>query len=233
MPLKIIDAVWEKRNLGVTCYEILFEPKDELDEIKNAWTKFSERQYLVFKVPTNRVDIVDYLQRQGCWFIEISMSFQCDLSDWKLSDKLKPLCEQCTWSKMNDEDLQVMFNEIDKNIFKTDRIYLDPYFTHQQAAQRYINWTRDSLERGAVGWKVMYQGEVVGFSLGALGGVYSKFEGTGMGLMIQYAQIQRDIADGKKICRGDYSSNNTEMLNILYALNKKLKDMRYVFVKHN
>ena len=231
--MRIIDAVWEKRNLGVTCYEVLFESNDELKEIKSMWHQFEERQYLVFKIPPNRIDIVNYLQEKNCRFIEISMSFQADLKNWTLPEKLKPVCEQCTWAKMNDDDLEFMFEEIGKNIFKTDRVYLDPYFTHKQAAQRYINWSHDALKKGEIGWKVMYQNEIVGFSLGALGGVYSQFEGTGMGLMIQYAQIQRDIADGLKICRGDYSSNNIEMLNILYALNKKLKDMKYVFIKHN
>lgn len=59
--MKIIDAVWEKRNLGVSCYEVLFDPEDTLEEIKSLRLKFEEREYLVFKIPTNRVDIVNYI----------------------------------------------------------------------------------------------------------------------------------------------------------------------------
>lgn len=231
--MKIIDAVWEKRNLGVSCYEILFDSQDALEEIKDLWGKFEEREYLVFKIPTKRVDIVDFLQCKGCKFIEVAMVFEADLRHWTLPEKLKPICEKCTYAPMNEDELAVVFEEIAKGIFKTDRVYLDPYFTHEQAAQRYINWSKDALKNGSIPYKLMYQDEIIGFSLGELGGVYSQFEGTGMGLCVQFLAIKRAMDNGEKFCRGNYSSNNTEMLKILSALNKKVVDMRYVLVKHN
>ena len=46
------------------------------------------------------------------------MKFQADLNNWTLPDKFKPACENCTWAPMNDSDLDVMFEEISKNILK-------------------------------------------------------------------------------------------------------------------
>ena len=230
--MKIIDAVWEKRNLGVSCYEVLFDSEDTLEEIKSSWLKFEEREYLVFKIPTNRVDIVDYVQKQGCKFIEVAMVFEADLRTWTLPEYLKPICEKCSYAPMNQEEIDFMLSEIANGVFKTDRVYLDSYFTHKQAAQRYINWAQDSLKQGDIAYKSMYQGETIGFAVGALGGVYSQFEGTGMGLCSQYVAIKRDIDKGEKFSRGNYSSNNTEMLRILSALNKNVVSMSYVFVKH-
>lgn len=161
--MKIVDAVWEQRNLGVTCYEITFDNRDSLDDIKARWDELTDRQYLVFKVPPKRADIVAYIQSRGFRFIEAAMTFSCDLRNWTLDEKFKPFCDQCTYAPMNDADIEIMFTEIKKGIFKTDRVYLDPYFTHEQAAQRYVNWAKDLIERGVTPYKVMYQGEPVGF----------------------------------------------------------------------
>lgn len=161
--MKIVDAVWEKRNLGVTCYEITFDTRDSLDDIKARWDEITDRQYLVFKVPPKRADIVAYIQSQGFRFIEASLTFSWNLCNWTLDEKFQPLCDQCTYAPMNDADIEIMLSEIKSGIFKTDRVYLDPYFTHEQAAQRYVNWAKDLIERGATPYKVMYQGENVGF----------------------------------------------------------------------
>ena len=161
--MKIVDAVWEQRNLGVTCYEITFDNRDSLDDIKARWDELTDRQYLVFKVPPKRADIVAFIQSRGFKFIEAAMTFSWNLHGWTLNDEFKPFCEQCTYAPMNDDDIAEMFSEIKRGIFKTDRVYLDPYFTHEQAAQRYVNWAQDLIDRGVVPYKVMYMGETVGF----------------------------------------------------------------------
>ena len=231
--MKIVDAVWEQRNLGVTCYEITFDTRDSLDDIKARWDELTDRQYLVFKVPPKRAEIVAFIQSRGFRFIEVSMNMYCDLRDWTLKDEFKPICEQCTYAPMNDDDIQTMFTEIKRGIFKTDRVYLDPYFTHEQAAQRYVNWAQDMIRRGVIPHKVMYQGETVGFFCGDLSGVYSSFENSGFGFLIQCAGIKKASDDGKKFSTAKYSSNNPSVLNVIIALGYRIKTMEYVFIRHN
>ena len=134
---------------------------------------------------------------------------------------------------MNDDDVQVMLAEIRKGIFKTDRIYLDPYFTHEQAAQRYVNWATDMLKRGHSAYKVMYRGETIGFFNGALGGVYSKFTGTGMGLFVQYSTLDAARHGGQIKAEAVVSSNNPEVINLRIKLGCLIGKMNSVFVKHN
>ncbi|MBR5914412.1 MAG: hypothetical protein IKZ58_08625 [Selenomonadaceae bacterium] len=231
--MKIIDATWEKRNLGVTCYEIEFSNEDKLSDIESNREKFFERQYVVLKVPNNRADISAYVQSQGAKYIESLITFQCDLRNWKLPDSLKDLCALSSYAPMNDDDIEVMFSEIRKGIFKTDRVYLDPYFTKEQAAQRYVNWSKDMLKQGYTPYKILYQGVTVGFYLHALAGVYSKFLGTGMGMFVQYACIDSSIKAGRTKAYAVVSSNNPEVVNIRIKLGCQIKSTNYIFVMHN
>ena len=232
--MKITDATWEQRNLGVTCYEITFERDDKLSDVAGDWDKFLERQYLVLKVPNYRPDIAAFVQAQGAKYIETAITFKCDLRTWQLPASLKDICGLSSYAPMNDDDVQVMLTEIRKGIFKTDRIYLDPYFTHEQAARRYVNWATDMLNRGHVAYKVMYRGEAVGFFNDALAGVYSKFTGTGMGLFVQYSTLDAAARYTKQTkVEAVVSSNNPEVVNIRIKLGCLIGKMNSVFVKHN
>ena len=231
--MKIIDATWEQRNLGVTCYEVVFDRDDKVSDIERNWDKFLERQYLVFKVPVNRPDIAAFVQSCGAKYIETAITFHCDLRTWQLPESLKDICALSSYAPMNEDDIKVMFEEIRKGIFKTDRVYLDPRFTREQAAQRYINWSKDMLNSGNVPCKVMYLGETIGFFNDKLSGVYSKFTGTGMGLFIQYSCIDVARYIGKNKDKVVVSSNNLEVVNLRIKLGCLIKKMTNVFVKHN
>lgn len=231
--MKIVDATWEKRNLGVTCYEVTFDNSDKISDIESSWKKFLERQYLVLKVPNTRADISAYVQSQGAKYIESLITFQCDLRMWKLPESLKDICALSSYAPMNNADIEIMFDEIRKGIFKTDRIYLDTYFTHEQAAQRYINWSQDMISKGHIPCKVMYRGETIGFFNDALSGVYSKFLGTGMGLFVQYACIDVVRYVGQTKAYAVVSSNNPSVINLNIKLGRQIKSINYIFVIHN
>ena len=222
--MKIIDATWEKRNLGVTCYEIEFTDEDKISDLEKIRDKFFERQYVVLKVPNSRADISAYVQTQGAKYIERT---------WKLPESLKDICALSSYEPMNDSDIEIMLDEIRKGIFKTDRIYLDPHFTHEQAAQRYINWSMDMLNKGHIPCKVIYRGEPVGFFNDALSGVYSKFTGTGMGLFVQYSCIDVVRSLGQTKAYAVVSSNNPSVINLNIKLGRQIKSTKYIFIIHN
>lgn len=231
--MKIIDATWEKRNLGVTCYEIEFSDKDKISDIESNRDKFFERQYVVFKVPNTRADISAYVQSQGAKFIEAQLTLTRNLRNWKVPESLKDIFDNVSYAPMNDDDIEFMFNEIRKGIFKTDRVYLDPHFNHEKAAQRYINWSTDMIKRGHIPCKVMYRGETVGFFNDTLSGVYSKFIGSGMGLFVQYACIDVVRYVGQTKAYAVVSSNNPSVINLRIKLNCQIKNINHVFVIHN
>lgn len=223
----------EKRNLGVTCYEIEFSDDDKISDIESNRDKFFERQYVVFKVPNTRADISAYVQSQGAKFIEAQLTLTRNLRNWKVPEFIKDIFDNVSYAPMNDADIEFMFNEIRKGIFRTDRIYLDPYFTYEQAATRYVNWTRDSINCGKVPYKVIYNDEPVGFFSENLVGVYSKFSGSGMGMLVAYCDIQKIYDEGKRNVDATVSVNNPEIINAWFKFGYLVKTVKNVFIIHN
>ena len=155
---------------------------------------------------------------------------------------MQALADSISWEKMNEDDIEILFKEIRGNIFKTDRIILDPYFTMEQAANRYVYWTKDLIAQGCSPHKIMYNGEVVGFVLnkeikpgiydGLLAGTYAAYEGTGMGVCIQYAGIKNALESNATKYIGHVSANNPPVLKSLEAIGFDIKLIEYILIKH-
>jgi hypothetical protein len=230
--MRVVDAVWEQRNLGVTCYEISITGNDELGVIKSAYDGVEEQDYMVVKIASTNSPAVRFFQEQGYSFIETAITMIHRMRDFPLNEKLKALCEQCSWSMMQEADLEVLNRQIDKGIFKTDRVCLDPVFTKEQAQNRYKMWIKDVLDRGGEVYKVVYRGESIGFFCEPLAGVYDGYEEQGLGLCVQYAGLQNAVMHGKKIATTHISGNNPAVLRIMQSLGFQVKSIEYVFVKH-
>lgn len=241
--MKIIDAIWEKRNLGVTCYELCIDVNDSLEEVILEYEKLVEKQYMVVKVPSSRYDVTCFFQDRGYSFIEAAITLKHDLKNITIPNRLLRICQKCSWQMMDTDDLEQLSNEVKNNIFKTDRIYIDSQFTKQQAAIRYDFWIKDLVSQGHIPYKVCYAGEVVGFFLnkeikknvydGLLAATYSDFEGSGMGYCVQYAGIQFALERGAKEYIGHISGNNPAVMRVLQSIGFSIKDIEYVFIKHS
>lgn len=230
--MKIIDAFWEQRNLGVTCYEISIGAKETVDEIKKAYHNIEERQYMVVKIPSENYNAVSFFQEKDYVFIETAFTMIHHLRHFPLRPRLQVMCERCSWEAMTEQDIEEMHHEIEKGIFKTDRVYCDPFFSTSQAKRRYHLWLQDQLNDGAIPYKVLYQGETVGFFCGSLAGAYSKFEGDGSGLFVQYSILASQIRAGARKCEAHISGNNPAVLRIDQELGYTVKKMEYVLIKH-
>lgn len=240
--MKVIDAVWEKRNLGITCCELHMEAKDEFSKVKENYSGMNEKQYMVARIPSSRYDLAYFFQQEGYRFMEAAITLEHDLKEINIPDRLMRVCHKCSWEEMDNDDLARLSSEIYKNIFKTDRIYIDPEFTKQQAAQRYDFWTKDLIKSGSIPYKVMYEKETVGFFLnkrldgniydGLLAATYHAFEGSGMGYCIQYAGIKSALDKGAHKYIGHVSGNNPVVLKVLLSIGFRMKEIEYIFIKH-
>lgn len=241
--MRIINANWEERNLGVTCYELHIEGKDNLEKIKEAYEGIAEKQYMVVRIPSSKYEFVDFFQNKNYIFIEAAVTLEHELQNINIPKRIQKVCDKCSWKLMNEEELSQLSKEVYKNIFKTDRIYIDPMFTRRQAAQRYDFWIKDLVCAGNTPYKVTYAGETVGFFLnkeittdvydGLLAATYSAYEGSGMGYCIQYAGIRSAIERGAGKYIGHVSANNPEVLKVLLSIGFSIKTIEYIFVKHN
>lgn len=240
--MKVIDAVWEKRNLGVTCLELHIGKGDSIDEVRDACSGMRERQYMVARVPSERVDLAQLFQQEGYRFIEAAVTLEHGLKEIAAPKRIRKVYEKCTWERMDGDGLKQLSEEIYKNIFKTDRVYMDGAFTPQQAARRYDFWVKDLVARGDIPYKVMYGGEAVGFFLhteiaegvydGLLAAAYDGFEGSGMGCCIQYAGIRSAMDRGAHKYIGHVSANNPMVLKAVLSIGFLVKSVEYVFIKH-
>ncbi len=241
--MKITDAVWEKRNLGVSCCEITVYERDRLEEIAAQYATVKEKDYMVVKIASSNYMAVEFFQENGYRFAETAVQLVNDLGSVNVPKRLERICSKCTVRKMTEEDIPLLHAEIDKGIFSTDRISVDPHFTRQQAAERYKNWIGDLISSGCYPYAVNLNGEDIGFFLnrekeagvydGILAAAYAKFGGTGMGYCVQYAGIRCAMENGAKKYLGHISGNNPAVMKVLTSLGFLPTAMEYVFVKHN
>lgn len=240
--MKVVDAVWEKRNLGVTCFEIRMEYMDNMEDVSKRYNALDEKQYMVVRIPSVRYDMLRFFQQKGYQFSETAVTLEHGLKSIDVPRRLEKICESCSWEIMTEDDIQVLHQELYQNIFKSDRVYTDPYFTGQQAAQRYDYWIQDLIRAGNTPYKVICHGNTVGFFLnkeikekiydGLLAATYQEFEGTGMGYCIQYAGIKYAMQQGASKYIGHVSANNPAVLKVLLSIGFSIKEMEYIFVKH-
>lgn len=240
--MKIIDAVWEKRNLGVTTCEVTFDEHDSTENVVVTCDELlNQYEYRVFRVPVSKGDISLFLQSRGCRFMETAITLQNDLAGFRVRDKYKAFCNKCSWELMTDDDLVQLYAEIRAGIFQTDRIYLDPYFSKETAANRYVFWTQDLVKQNCLPHKVMFGDKVIGFFLnklegnvtrGLLAGVYQSFLRSGMGFLVQYAGIACAKTQKATHRTLNVSSNNLPVVKINMELGAKIKNLEYVLVQH-
>ena len=72
--MKIIDAIWEKRNLGVKTTEILIQAGDKIEDYSLVEKEIIDNQtkYIVVKTPVNLKEYIWGLPKLGYNFIEVA-----------------------------------------------------------------------------------------------------------------------------------------------------------------
>ncbi|NME82785.1 hypothetical protein [Clostridium sp. SM-530-WT-3G] len=240
--MKIIDAFWEKRNIGVDTIEIIIEEKDTIDDIEETLRKI-DSQYIVVKVPAGKIDAMFLLNKLGYNFIECIIRVTHDLENIELKGIPKRLSDNVSYSLMNEKDYSVLFDEINKGMFTTDRIYLDPSFTIEQASKRYIGWIKDELSKGAEAFKLVYKEKHVGFFMlkeiekdtyyPFLAGIYNDYRNTGLGYIFNYKPLCEVVKKGGKMVSTYISTNNSNTVRMHSILGFQFNETNYVYIYHN
>ena len=243
--MKIIDCYWEKNNLNKKTVEVEFAPSDTVsEETINELSLGYE--YIVIKVPANRVDLNFILCKAGFTMIETQMTISKNYKDFNFEDKyISYIYDDVNFFEIESEtDFNRLIGEITPDMFSTDRIYLDPQFGPIVSSQRYKNWLTSSFfKRENKFYEYLYKGNRVGFTMykdenntwkGLLGGVYENYQNEGLGMLTAssfflYAK-KKDIKMKKLV--GAISSNNVPMVSIYNYLDFKLLSNNYVFIKH-
>lgn len=238
--MKIIDAFWERRNLGVDVTEVEFDINDDIS-VMNEFDKIKQTPYMVVKIPSNRNEIVTEISKRGFFYIENNIQLIHNLKEIPVKKSILSLCEKCSVEVMNKQEMEQLFDEIQRGMFETDRIYLDEHFSKEQAANRYINWINDLGKKNVYPKKIEYNNEIVGFFLseytsdavahGILGGVYNGYKQSGMGVLMELESLLEAKKNGIKLYKTAVSSNNLPVLQIMMSLGFQITEINTVFVK--
>jgi hypothetical protein len=239
--LKIIDAIWEKRNLGVACVEISLQATDTAAEVTEALARI-ETDYLVVKVPAGVSNLMLLVSEMGCAFVEASIHITRKVADLELSGIEKRLADSVSYAPMQEGDLQVLRGEIRNGMHETDRVALDSHFTREQAANRYIYWIQDEMGRGAEVYKLIYKGQSIGYftmkDLGGgvyypfLAGMYQSHRNSGLGFNIAYKPMCEIAARGGTAVSTHISTNNDSAVRLHVNLGFRFEEITYVYVRH-
>jgi len=240
--LRIIDAIWEKRNLGVTCVEATIEPADTIAEIRSQLAEASA-QYMVVKLPAGRADAMFCLSELGYAFIEASIHITWKVAPLELSGLQRRMADGTGHALMDDADRQVLWSELRKGIHNTDRASVDPHFAKERAAERYVGWIQDELARGTDVYKLTLKGQAIGYftmkHLGDgvyypfLGGMYESHQNSGLGFLVAYKPMCEVAARGGRSISTYISTNNERAIRIHVSLGFNFGQVTYVYVKHS
>lgn len=240
--MKIIDAVWEKRNLGVNTSEILIESEIDTKGFFDNQT-WNDSEYVVVRFPTGLIGFANDLSDNGFRFIETAVACHFDLNkEYNLNSIQKRFFKNCQYELMNDDDLSELHTNLKNILFETDRIALDPYFTLQQANNRYWGWINDEIAGGSKIYKIMYKEKAAGFfglkgepikPYAFLGGVYKAFQNVGIGSIMNYLEIEAARKCGARELRSAFSTNNHGAFSVHMSMGYILDKVEYIFVKHN
>ena len=238
--MRTVEAKWEKRNVGIECFEIEIGKNDTVDEVLSTIQSRTER-YFVAKVLAGRADILLALQAEGFQFIETNIQTEIDLSERPVPPSI---CAHLIKNAgYHDQEISRAIDEIRAgHIFATDKVALDPFFSQKIAGQRYSFWSQDVMASGKAKMIITeYDGENVGFNIiidkgtyydGFLGGLYTDYLNSGLGFANVNAAVNSvyDLG-GRKIISG-VSSNNFQMLKLHMMFGLKIKRLTYNLIKH-
>ncbi len=237
--MRIKEATWEKRNLGVTTFEVSVDYDDTVDSLDKIQTLDSE--YTVVKISADNQDAVEEIQKMGFRYIEDMIHVEHNLDEVRRDRILQRLYEASSYRRMNEEDYDQLRNEIEAGMFKNDRISRDSYFGVKASAKRYLNWVDDLWKKGALLYSIRYRDENVGFVIldtndkiiynSILGGGYEKYRKSGLGIIQKEMEITRSLG-GRKLTTA-VSSNNPGQVKALVVNGYKPYYIEHVFIKHN
>lgn len=238
--MKVINAFWEEKNLGVTTAEILIDIDDDVDEIVTEVNKIC-KEYVVCKVPSDRSDILYSLQNNSFIYTEDQIEVEHDLHEITRNRIMQRLYDSLEYRVMTETDIDYLYDEISRGMFSRDRISLDPYFDNKLASQRYINWINDLLKKGAIPYLFMYKNDPAGFIVlnkidentyrSVLGGGYEKYRKSGLGVVLKEMEIVSSLG-GKRVVTS-VSSNNANQVKALIINGFVPIKIEHVLVKHN
>ena len=239
--MKVTDAIWEKRNIGLNTIEIEVSESDTWDELRKEIESLIY-DYLVVKIPPSRSDLVFKASDVGLIFVELITKAHYS-GDLPTLDRLQQrIIESLSCREITPQNRELLFEEISRGLFRSDRVAIDPLLGMKSSAQRYLGWISDELDSGALIYEVTKGEGLVGFFLirmenlnsshAILAGLLEKYQKSGLGFALNYLEIMISKRMGAGSVHSIFSSNNRGAMAVHMSMGYKVDRQHYVYVKH-
>ena len=220
--MKVIYAVWEKRNIGIDVVEVEIEKDDTVEEVSERLDQI-KADYISVKLPSYLTEFLDVIQYKKFLYREDLIHVRHRLQHIPRTAVQQRMYDSVSYHEMNSKDICELKSEIERGMFSSDRFSIDSRFTKEQCANRYVNWVDDLLINGAKPFVMEYKGEHSGFIIlktedkktyqSILGGAYEKFRNSGLGIVQKEQEIVKKL--GGTCVETTVSSNNVGQLKAL------------------
>ena len=241
--MRIVEAKWEERNLGVTCAEIEVGKKDSTDSLESLLKERNE-QYIVAKVHSGNVEALFALQEKGFRFIETMFETEIGFATRPETPSIcKKMSEKVGYHIASKNEIDGVIELVRSGtIFSTDRIALDPTFSKALAGRRYAYWIADTMPKpGSQMYITEYENKNVGFNVfmdkeayydGILGGLFPEYLDMGIGFANMHVAVNAAYDSGAKKMISHVSSNNFQMMKLHLLYGMHIRRLNYCLVKH-
>lgn len=223
--MKVIDAYWEKRNLGLKVCEIVFDKNETADPVKITDLENSF-DYLVAKVPAESVSLVHLLENKGFRYLENQQVIYFQTREFSNIDK--------TWEtrfkdfhskKVSDtKSLNEICDQIMKGLYIRGRISADPDIKEGISDLRIVNWLNDIYSKENISVYYLSKNDtIIGyFVLDRLNnshinivqaGIFKNYQDRGYSFLLLFNILRTSFKEGKTGIFATISTNNNKTLN--------------------
>ena len=242
--MNFTNCTWELDNIGRKTIEVTFGLYDSIEK-ELFLNEISGFQYVVVKIRCGNSNVLQELQRMGFNIIETQLCYSKKYTDFNFDDPfLKNFNDKLKFDVISNEDgLNKVLSSLTKNMFTTDRVFLDSRLGPEMGLQRYRNWIKSEFHRGTLLFETYYENQAIAFALdkmennichGLLGGIYERFQNQGFGILTPSMPFLFCKSTGAKmtIMKTACSSNNFPVIQFYNYLHFKLDSLYYVLIKH-
>lgn len=221
--MKVVDAYWEERNLGLKVCEIIFDENDVGISISKLEKSYD---YLVAKVPSSLTGLVHELEDQGFRYLENQIILHFGSDQYvKLDESWQSRFTDFKCSIVTEErELFDICNQIRKGLYVNGRISSDPLIPAGISDLRITNWLNDlfikkdtrvymlSEQNIPVGYFVLEKVKNVHLNI-VQAGIFRDYQNRGFSFLLLYNILRRAYEDGFKGIFASVSSGNIKTIN--------------------
>lgn len=243
--MKVVNATWEKRNLGLKVCEITFQSGDA----KGDFSKILDENiydYYVARVPSTEIQLVHDLESIGFRYLENQMNIYFDTIEIHRIDERwigrfgDYTCNLCTGGDEFDE----IISRTRSGLFEKDRMSVDPLIDKSLPDKRVANWILDMQKQADNSiYIIRKSNEMVGFfilrktapltSYVEMAAIFSEYRKRGLAFLLIYNILVMAAREGSKRILASLSTNNISTINTFTRfINFRIQDVSVVLRKY-